>query len=64
VLVVWGREDRVVPVGQLSGMRTLLPQLEAHVIERCGHLAMAECPQEFLTATLPFLDRVEHAVAA
>jgi pimeloyl-ACP methyl ester carboxylesterase len=64
VLVAWGKEDRVLPVSQLDEMRALLPQLEAHVLDRCGHLAMTECPDEFLSATLPFLARVEHAVAA
>ncbi|TMC72264.1 MAG: alpha/beta fold hydrolase [Chloroflexi bacterium] len=63
-LAVWGREDYVLPVKHLRDVQRILPQAQAHVIERCGHLAMFERPDEFLAATLPFLDRAEQAAAA
>jgi pimeloyl-ACP methyl ester carboxylesterase len=63
-LVVWGREDRVVPITHLDELHQLLPEAEVRIIERCGHLAMAERPDEFLAAALPFLDRVETTDAA
>jgi pimeloyl-ACP methyl ester carboxylesterase len=63
-LVIWGREDRVLPVTHLKDVKAILPRAEVHIIERCGHLAMVECPEEFLAATRPFLDRAEEAVAA
>jgi pimeloyl-ACP methyl ester carboxylesterase len=63
-LAVWGREDYVLPVRHLRDVQRILPQAQAHVIERCGHLAMFECPDEFLATTLPFLDRAEQAEAA
>src|SRR5207249_3366039 len=55
-LAVWGREDYVLPVKHLRDVQRILPQAQAHVIERCGHLAMFERPDEFLAATVPFLD--------
>jgi 4,5:9,10-diseco-3-hydroxy-5,9,17-trioxoandrosta-1(10),2-diene-4-oate hydrolase len=63
-LVVWGREDFVLPLRHLADVHRTLPQAQIAVIERCGHMAMAECPDEFLAATLPFLDRAEQAAAA
>lgn len=63
-LVVWGREDRVVPITHLDSLRQLLPDAEVRIIERCGHLAMAESPDEFLAAALPFLARTEKVAVA
>jgi pimeloyl-ACP methyl ester carboxylesterase len=64
VKVIWGREDRVLPVNQAVEARHVLPQAEIDVIERCGHLPMIERTDAFLAALLPFLDRAEAAVAA
>jgi pimeloyl-ACP methyl ester carboxylesterase len=61
VLVVWGREDAVLPVHHAAGAKELFPQAEVHLIERCGHLPMIERTAEFLAAALPFLDRAEVA---
>jgi pimeloyl-ACP methyl ester carboxylesterase len=63
-LVIWGREDRVIPVTHLDGVREILPHAQVRILERCGHIAMAECPDEFVAATVPFLERAESAVAA
>ncbi|HEY7623558.1 MAG TPA: alpha/beta fold hydrolase [Candidatus Limnocylindria bacterium] len=63
-LVVWGREDFVLPLRHLADVHATLPQAQVQLIERCGHMAMAERPEEFLAATLPFLDRAEQAAAA
>lgn len=64
VLVLWGREDRVLPVTHVDAIHAVVPRAEVRIIERCGHLPMAERPEEFLAATLPFLDRAEKALAA
>ena len=63
-LAVWGREDYVLPVRHLEDVKAVLPQAQVHIIERCGHLAMVERPDEFLATALPFLDRAEEAAAA
>ena len=64
VLVVWGREDAVLPIGHLQGAKGVFPQAEVQIIERCGHLPMVERPDAFLAALLPFIDRADAAAAA
>jgi len=63
-LVVWGREDFVLPLRHLADVHATLPQAQVALIERCGHMPQAERPDEFLAATLPFLERAEQAAAA
>lgn len=63
-LVVWGREDFVLPLRHLADVHQAVPQAQIALIERCGHMPQAERPDEFLAATLPFLDRAEQAAAA
>jgi pimeloyl-ACP methyl ester carboxylesterase len=63
-LVVWGREDFVLPLRHLADVHSILRQAQVALIDRCGHMPQAERPDEFLAATVPFLDRAEHAAAA
>jgi pimeloyl-ACP methyl ester carboxylesterase len=63
-LVVWGREDLVLPLRHLADVHATLPQAQIALIERCGHMPQAERPEEFLAATLPFLERAEQPAAA
>ncbi len=42
--LVWGREDRFVPVKGLDAARAVYPQATALVIERCGHCPSIEHP--------------------
>jgi pimeloyl-ACP methyl ester carboxylesterase len=46
--IVWGREDRILPVGIADELKRLLPHATVHVIERCGHLPHAERVDEFV----------------
>ena len=43
-LIVWGREDRFVPVKGLEAAREVYPQATELVIERCGHCPNIEHP--------------------
>ena len=54
-LIVWGREDRVVPVVCGEQYRRLLPNATLSVIERCGHLPPIEHPDAFAKLVLDFL---------
>jgi len=63
-LVVWGREDFVLPLRHLADVHATLRQAQVALIDHCGHMPQAERPDEFLAATLPFLDRAEQAAAA
>jgi pimeloyl-ACP methyl ester carboxylesterase len=64
VLVVWGRQDAVLPMTSAAEAREVMPQAQIQLIDQCGHLPMIERPEEFLAALLPFLDRAEAAAAA
>jgi pimeloyl-ACP methyl ester carboxylesterase len=64
VLVIWGRQDAVLPVAAAADAREVMPQAQIQLIDDCGHLPMIERPDAFLAALLPFLDRAEAAAAA
>jgi len=54
-LLVWGREDRFVPMD--TGLRLLagLPHAQLHVFNRCGHWAQWEHAEAFNRMVLDFL---------
>ncbi|HEV2727678.1 MAG TPA: alpha/beta fold hydrolase, partial [Solirubrobacterales bacterium] len=46
-LVVWGLNDRIVPVEAALGYHRLIPKSRLEIFERTGHLPMLERPQRF-----------------
>lgn len=54
-LIVWGREDRILPVVCGEQYRRLLPAARLHVLERCGHVPPVEQPDAFARLVLEFL---------
>ena len=54
-LILWGREDAIVPVECADLYRQAIRNSRVHLIERCGHSPQIEKPQEFLDAVVPFL---------
>src|ERR687891_981063 len=54
-LIVWGREDRIVPVVCGEQYRRVLPNASLTVLERCGHLAPIEQPNAFARLVVDFL---------
>jgi pimeloyl-ACP methyl ester carboxylesterase len=57
VLIVWGDDDRVIPLERATAHLPRLRRSRFVVLEHCGHLPMEERPEAFLRAILPFLDR-------
>ncbi|MDX1566697.1 MAG: alpha/beta fold hydrolase [Longimicrobiales bacterium] len=55
-LLLWGREDTVVPVELGRELERTLPKARLEVVEECGHLPQEERPQATLNAVLDFLD--------
>jgi pimeloyl-ACP methyl ester carboxylesterase len=47
VKIVWGREDRILPIGLLDGLRGIR-HAEIHVLEKCGHLPHVEKVDQFV----------------
>ncbi|HKW90735.1 MAG TPA: alpha/beta fold hydrolase [Methylomirabilota bacterium] len=56
-LILWGREDRIVPVVCGEQYRRLLPNATLRVLERCGHMPPIEQPDAFAKLVLDFLGR-------
>jgi 2-hydroxymuconate-semialdehyde hydrolase len=58
VLMVHGRDDKVVPWRRSSGeLVDLLPDARLHVLTGCGHWTMIERTADFLAVVQPFLGR-------
>ncbi len=54
-LVIWGREDRLIPVAHAYLAARSIPDSRLHIIERCGHMPMLEQPEEYVRAVHSFL---------
>lgn len=48
VKIIWGRQDRILPVGFVDEYRRLLPQAQVHLIDNAGHLPHAEKADQFV----------------
>jgi pimeloyl-ACP methyl ester carboxylesterase len=57
-LIVWGRQDAIVPVECSELFQQALPNATLKVIEHCGHSPALEKPQEFLQVVTEFLSRL------
>src|SRR6516225_3391667 len=55
VLVVWGRQDRFVPLARSAGLLRKIPHARLHALDRCGHLPMLEQPAAFNQVVADFL---------
>jgi pimeloyl-ACP methyl ester carboxylesterase len=55
VLVVWGKQDRLIPVAYARRLEAELPHADLVVLDGCGHVPMADCPEAFDRVVLPFL---------
>ncbi|NLD43187.1 MAG: alpha/beta fold hydrolase [Chloroflexi bacterium] len=60
-LLVWGRQDRIVPFTHSSVAVERLPDVRLHTFEPCGHLVQLERPGEFEEVLLDFLQAVSGA---
>ena len=54
-LIVWGKQDAIIPVNCGELYQQALANATLHVIDRCGHSPALEKPQEFLTVVGAFL---------
>jgi len=54
-LIVWGREDRVLPLDGALYMTRYMPNARLHVFPRCGHWAQVEHREEFERLVTDFL---------
>ncbi len=55
VLLVWGKQDRLIPLAYAAALQSEFPRAELKVLDGCGHVPMADCPEAFDREVLPFL---------
>jgi pimeloyl-ACP methyl ester carboxylesterase len=56
-LIIWGRQDAIIPLIQAYYAKEKIPNSKLHVIEQCGHMPNFEKPDEFNQVVLDFLSR-------
>jgi pimeloyl-ACP methyl ester carboxylesterase len=64
LLVVWGRNDRLVPLADGERLVRAVVDCRLHIVEQCGHCPQLEQPEAFLSAVEPFLRARSQPVAA
>jgi pimeloyl-ACP methyl ester carboxylesterase len=57
VLVVWGKQDALIPVAYGAALAGEFPKARLVVLDGCGHVPMADCPEAFDAAVIPFLSQ-------
>ena len=57
MLMLWGRNDRFVPLAVGEHVVDQHPWVELNVLNHCGHCPHDEDPNQFLNSLLPWLDR-------
>lgn len=48
VKIIWGREDRILPVAMADELKRLIPRAQLHIVNNAGHLPHVEKPGEFV----------------
>jgi pimeloyl-ACP methyl ester carboxylesterase len=56
-LLIWGKEDKTVPIAGADSLRKAMPQLEYHPIDRAGHLPHMERTDVVNPLLIDFLRR-------
>ncbi|GAA0313915.1 alpha/beta fold hydrolase [Actinoallomurus spadix] len=62
ILIIWGREDRVIPVGHAEVAHAAMPGSRLEIFGRCGHFPHHDDPDRFVTTVERFLETTEPAL--
>lgn len=54
-LVIWGENDKVLPLKHSSGLLKKFPMITTHIIKKCGHLPHMEYPEKFHNIIVDFI---------
>ncbi len=54
-LIIWGQQDRIIPVAHAQVARDRIPNAELHILDSCGHGPHFEHPEEYNRLVLEFL---------
>ncbi|MFI7667664.1 alpha/beta fold hydrolase [Nocardia sp. NPDC049526] len=63
-LMLWGRDDRMLPYDQAHFANRWLPDVELHTFARCGHWVQIERKSDFERVAIEFLTRKTAASSA
>lgn len=55
-LVIWGKQDRVVPVTHARALGERVPNVRIEIFDHCGHAPMIEYPDTFNALVIEFID--------
>jgi len=55
VKILWGREDKLIPLAHGEKYAELLPRAELTVLDQCGHMLPFEQPERFVEEVVTFL---------
>ena len=55
--IIWGKEDKAIPVEQAYIAAKILPTNSLHIFDKCGHVPQVECAEEFNRIVLDFLSQ-------
>ena len=61
-LIVWGDEDKIIPVGDASVFEELIPNSRKVIFEGTGHMAMLERPAAFNGLLYEFIEEQPNSV--
>ena len=56
-LLIWGKNDTITPPEVAEEFHNLFPNSQLHWIDKCGHAAMMERPEEFNAILSPWLKK-------
>jgi pimeloyl-ACP methyl ester carboxylesterase len=56
-LIIWGRQDAIIPSKQAYYAKEKIPDSKLHIVEQCGHMPNFEKPDEFHHVVLDFLSK-------
>ncbi len=63
-LIIWGRDDRLIPVGSAAWFSQRLPNARVVILDHVGHLPMEEAPDRALAPVLALLKGLDRPDAA
>ncbi|MEV5748553.1 alpha/beta fold hydrolase [Actinoallomurus sp. NPDC052308] len=62
ILIIWGREDHVIPVGHAMIAHAAMPGSRLEIFGRCGHFPHRDDPDRFVTTLERFLETTQPAL--
>jgi pimeloyl-ACP methyl ester carboxylesterase len=62
-LLIWGNNDTITPPFVGREFQRLIPRSELHFVDKCGHAAMMEVPEEFNRILHKFLTKLNEPAA-